>query len=247
MDFLADVAGWFTDPLNWSGGDGIPVRLLEHLVLSGIPLLLAVAVAVPLGLWVGHTGRGTALVVNLTNVGRAVPSLAILVIAFMLLSAPLVALGLRRDVGEVATGLAMIALAIPPIVTNTYIGLQEVDRELLEAGRGMGMHETELLRRVELPLALPVMLAGIRTSAVQVVATATLGAVVATGGLGRYIIDGIAQRRHDEVFAAALLVAALSIATELAFGWLQRRAISPGLQVQGPPPAASRRSAGPGA
>ncbi|HUH07377.1 MAG TPA: ABC transporter permease [Egibacteraceae bacterium] len=231
MEFLAEVAGWFTDPANWSGSDGIPTRLIEHLVLSGVPLLVAVAIALPLGLWVGHTGRGAAIVVNLSNIGRAVPSLAILIIAFMLLSAPLVAFGLRRDVGEVATALAMIALAIPPIVTNAYIGLQEVDRELIEAGRGMGMRETQLLWRVELPLAIPVVLAGVRTSAVQVVATATLGAVVATGGLGRYIIDGIAQRAHEEVFAGALLVTALSIATELAFALVQRRAVSPGLRT----------------
>lgn len=230
MDFLVEVAGWFTDPANWAGSDGIPTRLIEHVVLSGAPLLVAVAIGLPLGLWVGHTGRAAAIVVNLSNVGRAVPSLAILIIAFMLLSPPLVALGLRRDVGEVATALAMIALAIPPIVTNAYIGLHEVDRELVEAGRGMGMRETQLLWSVELPVALPVILAGIRTSAVQVVATATLGAVVATGGLGRYIIDGIAQRAHEEVFAGALLVATLSTVTELAFALAQRRAVSPGLR-----------------
>lgn len=235
MEFLSEVAGWLADPANWSGNDGIPTRLIEHFVLSGVPLLVAMAFALPLGLWVGHTGRGAAIVVNLSNVGRAVPSLAILIIAFMLLSTPLVALGLRRDVGEVATALAMFALAVPPMVTNAYVGLQEVDREVVEVGRGMGMRDTQLLWRVELPLALPVVLAGVRTSAVQVVATATLGAVVATGGLGRYIIDGIAQRAHEEVFAGALLVAVLSIAAELAFALVQRCATSPGLRTPIPP------------
>jgi osmoprotectant transport system permease protein len=246
MEFLGQVLAWFADPLNWTGPDGVPIRLLEHVVLAGVPLAASIAVALPIGLWIGHTGRGAGIVVNLSNTGRAVPSLAILVIAFMLLSAPLVSLGLRRDVGEVATGLAMFALAIPPIVTNAYIGLREVDPELVEAGRGMGMRELQLLSRVELPIALPVVLAGIRTSAVQVVATATLGAVVATGGLGRYIIDGIAQQLDHEVFAGALLVAVLSIATELAFAAIQRWAISPGLRGAVPPAPREPAQAGRG-
>ncbi|HJP70881.1 MAG TPA: ABC transporter permease [Candidatus Limnocylindria bacterium] len=229
MEFLAEVARWFTDPLNWSGGDGVPVRLGEHLALSAIPLALAMIVALPIGAWVGHTGRGADLAVNVSNVGRAIPSLALLAIAAMVLNPPLVALGLRREAAEAATIVAMLALAIPPILTNTYVGISQVDDELVEAGRGMGMGEIEILRRVELPVALPVVLAGIRTAAVQVVATATLGAVFATGGLGRYIIDGIAQRKYEEVFAGALLVALLSIGTELLFAWIERRSVSPGV------------------
>jgi osmoprotectant transport system permease protein len=148
----------------------------------------------------------------------------------MLLQATLVDLGLRLISSEVSTMIAMLALAVPPILTNTYIGVSEVDRDIVEAGRGMGMRSDQVLARVELPVALPIILVGIRTAAVQVVATATLGAVFATGGLGRFIIDGIAQRRHDEIFAGALLVALLAIATELAFGVLQARATSPGLR-----------------
>lgn len=230
MDFVGAVVGWFTDPVNWSGDDGIPIRLAEHLVLSAVPLLAALAIGLPLAAWVGHTGRFAGLAVNLSNVGRATPSLAIMALAAMLLNRWLVDLGLRREAGEIATMVAMAALAIPPIVTNTYVGISEVERELVEAARGMGMTASGLLRRVEIPLALPVILAGVRTAAVQVVATATLGAVFGTGGLGRYIIDGIAQRKEEEVFAGALIVAALSIATELAFAVIQRRAISPGLE-----------------
>ena len=118
--------------------------------------------------------------------------------------------------------IAMTALALPPILTNTYVGVSEVDRDLVEAGRGMGMTTRQILRRVELPVALPVILAGIRTAAVQVVATATLGAVFATGGLGRYIIDGIAQQRYDKVLAGAMLVAGLSILTEIGFTLVER-------------------------
>ncbi|MEP7082754.1 MAG: ABC transporter permease [Chloroflexota bacterium] len=230
MDFLADVVAWFADPANWSGSDGVPTRLLEHLALSAIPLAIAVLIALPLGAWIGHTGRAAGLVINLANVGRAIPSLAILGVAAMLLNVPLVELGLRSVSAEVATIIAMTALAIPPILTNTYVGISEVDRDLVDAGRGMGMRPIQLLRLVEVPVGLPIILGGIRTAAVQVVATATLGAVFATGGFGRYIIDGIAQRRNDEVFAGALMVALLSIATELAFAAIQRRAISPGLR-----------------
>jgi osmoprotectant transport system permease protein len=233
MEFLREVARWLTDPVNWSGGDGIPVRIGEHLLLSAVPLGLAIVVALPIGAWVGHTGRGADLAINLSNVGRAIPSLAVLAIAAQVLNRPFVDIGLRREAAEAATIVAMLALAIPPILTNAYVGITQVDDDLVEAGRGMGMRESEILRRVELPVALPVVLAGVRTAAVQVVATATLGAVFATGGLGRYIIDGIAQRRYEEVFAGAVMVGLLSIGTELAFAAIQRNAVSPGLVAPG--------------
>lgn len=232
MELFADVAAWFADPANWSGSDGVPVRLAEHLVLSVVPLALAAAVALPIGAWIGHTGRFSNLVINVANVGRAIPSLAILAVATMLLQGWLASIGLRAVSSEIATIIAMVALAIPPILTNTYVGIHEVERDLVEAGRGMGMRELQVLARVEAPAAIAVILVGIRTAAVQVVATATLGAVFATGGLGRYIIDGIAQRRDDEVFAGALLVAGLSIATELAFAVIQRLVTSPGLRAR---------------
>jgi osmoprotectant transport system permease protein len=230
MEFASAVIGWLTDPVNWTGDDGIPIRLAQHLVLSAAPLGVALAVGLPLAAWIGHTGRFAGLAINLSNVGRAIPSLAIMALAAMLMNRWLVELGLRREAGEIATMVAMAALAIPPIVTNTYVGISEVERELIEAARGMGMTASQVLRRVEVPLALPVILAGVRTAAVQVVATATLGAVFGTGGLGRYIIDGIAQRKEEEVFAGALIVAALSIGTELAFAVIQRRAVSAGLK-----------------
>ena len=233
MEFLASVVAWFADPANWSGRDGVPARIAEHLVLSVIPLLAAVAIAGPIGAWVGHTGRFANLAVNVANVGRAIPSLAILAVATMLLQAWLVDIGLRSVASEIALMIAMAALALPPILLNTYVGISEVDRDLVEAGRGMGMRPTQVLARVELPVALPVVIVGIRTAAVQVVATATLGAVFATGGLGRYIIDGIAQRRYDEVFAGALVVALLSILTELVFTFLAAGVTSPGLRAPG--------------
>lgn len=241
MDFFAEVVAWFGDPANWSGADGVPARIGEHLVLAGVPLLVAVGLALPIGLYIGHTGRFATLAINISNVGRAIPTLAILSIAWLLLSRPLVEIGLRRDAAEVTTAIAMIALALPPIITNAYVGLAGVDHDLIEAARGMGMTGRQVLLRLELPLALPVVLAGVRTAAVQVVATATLGAVVGTGGLGRYLIDGLAQRKYEEVFAGGLLVAILAIATELFFAWLQRRTVSPGLQS---PAASDRREPG---
>lgn len=229
MEFFGEVAGWFADPANWSGQDGIPARLGEHLVLSLIPLIGAILIALPIGAWIGHTGRFTNVAINVANVGRAIPSLAILAFVAIVSQPFFVMIGLRSVASEAATIVALVALAIPPILTNTSIGIGEVDDEMVEAGRGMGMRGGQILRQVELPVALPIILAGIRTAAVQVVATATLGAVVATGGLGRYIIDGIAQRRNEEVFAGALIVALLSILTELAFTAIARATTSRGL------------------
>jgi osmoprotectant transport system permease protein len=224
MDFLAAALAWLLDPLHWTGADGIPTRIGEHLFLSAVPVAAAVLVALPLGLYIGHTGRGAIVVVSIANVGRALPSLGIMGIALLFTA------GLGLGFGEPALVIALFALAVPPMVTNAFAGLRAVDRDLVEAGRGMGMRELQLLIRVELPLAMPVILAGVRIAAVQVVATASLGAVIATGGLGRYIIDGIANRDYPEVFVGAVLTAVLSVATELAFASLQRMATSPGLQ-----------------
>jgi len=230
VEFFGAVIGWLVDPVNWSGSDGIPTRLGEHLVLSVVPLVLAMLVALPIGAWIGHTGRFANVAINVANLGRAIPSLAILALVAILLQGFIVSIGLRSIASEVATMVALFALAIPPILTNTFIAISEVDDQLVEAGRGMGMRDSQVLWQIEIPVGLPVILVGVRTAAVQVVATATLGAVVATGGLGRYIIDGIAQRLDHEVFAGALIVAALSIATELAFTAIERRATSPGLR-----------------
>lgn len=246
MEFFGEVAAWFADPVNWSGSDGVPARIVEHLILSAVPLILAVAVALPIGAWIGHTGRFPNLVINIANVGRAIPSLAILAIAAMLLQRFLVELGLRDASSEIITMIALFFLAIPPILTNAYVGINEVDDQIVEAGRGMGMRDRDILRRVEIPVGLPVILVGVRTAAVQVVATATLGAVIGTGGLGRYIIDGIAQRGFDEVFAGALIVAALSIATELTFSFIERRATSPGLRGRDTAPRELAQTGRPG-
>jgi osmoprotectant transport system permease protein len=223
MDLVSEAVGWLIDPAHWQGGDGIPTRLLEHVVLSGGALLAAMALALPPGLVTGHTGRGGFVAIALANVGRALPSFALLVMVLPFV-APL--LGLRFW----PTFVALVLLAIPPILTNAYTGMRGVDPETVEAARGMGMSGSEVALRVELPIALPVVIAGIRTAAVQVVATATLGAVAAGGGLGRYIVDGFARNDDGRLIVGALLVALLALATERFFALLELKTISPGLR-----------------
>jgi len=232
VELFGEGVAWLSDPANWTDPrNGILLRLWEHVSLSGVSLLVAALIALPLGLWIGHTGRGAAAVIAIANIGRAVPSVGWLGIVFPVT----LALFGRGGLGFLPSLIALVALAIPPMVTNTYAGLREVDRDLVEAGRGMGMREMEVLRGVEVPVALPVILAGVRISAVQTVATATLASIVGGGTLGEFIVQGIFVRALDRVVGAAILVAALAILTELTFSYIQRRAISPGLRDQSAP------------
>jgi len=227
MNVVADVIAWLTDPAQWSGPDGIPVRTLQHIYYSLLATAVAAAVALPIGVFVGHTGRGALFAVNLTNLGRSIPSLGIIILMFTLVG-----------FGIVPVLVTLIALAIPPIVTNSYIGVRSVDRDVREAAEGMGMRGRQVLWQVELPVAMPLIMAGIRTSTVQVVATATLAAFVGLGGLGRYLIDGLPQRDLAQVVGGAILVAVLSLATELALGRVQALVVSDGLAGRGADAAA---------
>ncbi len=221
MDFLSRVVEWFSTGSHWSGGAGALHRIVEHVSMAGGSVLVAAAVALPLGIWLGHTGRGGAVAVNVSNIGRAIPSFAILVIA-----AQVVGIGWKPAFA------ALVALAMPPMVTNAYVGMREVDADVRESARGMGMTGAQSLFQVELPVALPLVMTGVRTAAIQVVATATLAALVAWGGLGRFIVDGISQRDFVQVFAGATLVAALSILTELALAGVQRLLAPRGLRTR---------------
>jgi osmoprotectant transport system permease protein len=225
VSFLLEVLAWLTAPEHWVGSDGIPNRIGEHLLLSSLTVVVAVLIALPLGVLFGHTGRGGFLAINIANLGRALPSLALL--ALML---P-VALSLKLGLGFWPTFFALVPLGIPPIMTNSYVAVRGVDRDVVEAARGMGFRERQVLSRVELPIAAPLIIAGIRNSAVAIVATATLGALVAGGGLGRYIVDGLARQEYPRLFVGALLVALLCIIVELAFGVFERVAISAGLKT----------------
>jgi osmoprotectant transport system permease protein len=211
---IAQVWSWLTDPAQWSGPNGIPVRLVEHLRISGFALLLACLVALPVAVWLGHVGRGGFLAINVGNVGRAIPTYALLVIF-----ASMDPIG----VGEKAAVLALAVFALPPLLTNTYVAMRQVDPEVKDAARGMGMTGGQLLRRVELPLALPFTFAGLRTTTVQVVATATFAALVGGGGLGRYVVDGFGLQDPAELYGGVVLVALLSVAVELVLAAVQRR------------------------
>jgi osmoprotectant transport system permease protein len=216
MNILTDVAAWFADPEHWQGSHGIPTRVLEHLELSGLAVAVAVLLAGPVALYFGHRRRGSLLAVNIANVGRGLPSLALLAFALP------IAISLGLGLGFWPTLFALVPLAIPPILTNTVVAVEGVDPDIVDAARGMGFTEPQVLRRIEVPLGLPVILAGLRTASVNVVATATLGAIVAGGALGRFIVDGLALQDYPQLVAGALLVALLAIATEVSFGALER-------------------------
>lgn len=212
MEFLGRVIEWFTTASHWRGSAGVPARVIEHAEISLAAVATAAVVAIPIGLTLGHIRKGGAVAVNVANVGRALPSLALLI-----LFQDLFGLGAKPAYA------AMVALALPPMLTNTYIGVRDVDADIREAARGMGMRGREILLRVELPLALPLVVAGLRTASVNVIATATLAAIVAGGGLGRFIVDGLAQQDTPQAFAGAFLVAVVAISTEVALGATQRR------------------------
>lgn len=223
--FFSEVVLWFSE--NWSGSSGIPVRLLEHLQMSFIAVAVGAVIALPLGLAIGHTRRAEFLVVSTVNLGRAIPSFGLLFLFVILF-------GIGLDLPPWLRPpilFALILLAIPPILTNTYVGVQGVDRDTLEAARGMGLTGGQILRRLEVPLGAPLIVAGLRIAAVQVVATASLAAVVAGGGLGRFIVDGFATGNDPQIFGGALLVAALALAIELGFGIVER-AVTPRTQVR---------------
>jgi osmoprotectant transport system permease protein len=226
MSTLADVIRWFLDPKHWSGPDGIPVRLVQHIQLSAECVLIGALIALPIGILLGHYGRFGNLAINVSNVGRAIPSFGILVIAFQIFG-----------LGDLPIIISLTALAIPPMVTNSYVALREVDPDIKEAARGMGYRELAQVLRVELPLAVPLIMAGVRTSAVQVVATATLAALIAGGGLGRYVIDGLDQQDYTKLFAGAILVALLALATELALAAVERVLVPRGMRLLRAPTA----------
>jgi osmoprotectant transport system permease protein len=214
---LGDAVVYLNDPFNWTNPTGILHLLGQHLRISAVATAVAAVVAVPVGALLGHSGRGGGFVVALSNVSRAVPTLALLTLFAV---TPI-------GFGPTATTIALALFAIPPILTNTYVGFRGVDRDVVEASRAMGMSPGQVVRRAELPLAAPLLMTGIRTAAVQVVATATLAALVAGGGLGEIINLGFGQQDYGQVLAGAILVAALAVLTELVLAVLAW-ALTPG-------------------
>lgn len=216
----ADTARWLTAAEQWRGQDGIPNRLAEHVVLSAVVLAIALALSLPVGLWLGHRGRGATAVVTVANMTRAVPSFGLIVLGVVTFG-----IGPGPVVG------ALVVLAVPPILVNTSTAVAGVDADLKEAARGQGLSGLQLLRQVEVPASVPLILAGVRTAAVLVVATATLAAVVpGVGGLGPYIVDGIGQQDRAKAVGGAVLVAGLAALTEGALAAVQRLATPAGVR-----------------
>ncbi|GHB38283.1 glycine/betaine ABC transporter permease [Streptomyces xanthochromogenes] len=213
MNTLSDTWSWLTSAAHWSGENGIWNRLGQHLWLTALCLVLSCLIALPVALVLGHLGKGGTLAVNISNVGRAVPTFAVLV---LLLLTPI------GKYGEWPTIIALILFAVPPLLTNAYVGMREVDRDVVRAARGMGMTGRQLLFRVELPLALPLILTGVRIAAVQLVATATLAALAGGGGLGRIITAGFNLASTPQVVAGAILVAVFALVVEGLFEVVQR-------------------------
>jgi osmoprotectant transport system permease protein len=227
VNVVGEVLQWLSDPARWQGANGIPIRVWEHIGYSLGATLVAMVIALPLAFWIGHTGKGGLLAVNVANVGRAVPTFGLILAAFVIFGLNLV-----------PVYIALVLMAIPPILTNGFVGIREVDPEVREAAEGMGMTGWQVLWRVEIPVALPLIMTGIRTSAVQVVATATLAAFVGLGGLGRFIIDGLAQgaqvnpRARSMVIVGSVLVALLAVVTELLLDRLERLMVPKPLATQ---------------
>jgi osmoprotectant transport system permease protein len=220
-----DVWTWFTSGSTWSGPSGIASRVQEHVWYSLSAVIIAIVLGLPAAVWLGHRRRFGTLAINLSNIGRAVPSFAILILGAQLW-------GLDEVTGvPVAAMVALVALALPPLVTNGYVAMAQVDDAVRDAARGMGMTGGQSLWRAELPVAVPGIMNGIRIATLQVVATAALAAVLGAGGLGRYIVDGIAVRDFPRVFGGALLVAALALAVEGLLALAQHVATPKGVRL----------------
>jgi len=216
MTFFLEALAFIADPANWAGPVGIGARLGQHLGITGLSVLLAAVVALPLGLLIGHTGRGRALVIGVTGAARALPTFGMLIL-FVLLG---IQFGFGLSLGPVIA--VLVILAIPPLLAGAYAGVEAVDRVTVDAARAQGMTEWQILTRVELPLALPLVVGGFRSATLQVVATATVAAYVAQGGLGRYLIEGLRNQDYVRAVIGALLVAALALILDGLFALVQR-------------------------
>ncbi|MEB8340951.1 ABC transporter permease [Streptomyces endophyticus] len=211
FELFKNLGAWLVGGEQWAGSDGIATRIAEHLQYSLLATLVAAAIALPVGLLIGHTGRGAFIAINLSSFGRALPTVGLVVLVF-----------LASGLSMWPVYIALVALAVPSIVTNTYAGMTAVDPEVRDAARGQGMKAHQVLFQVELPLALPLIMTGLRLALIQVVATATIAAYVSFGGLGRYVFDGLAQRDLVQVLGGAVLVAVVAIVLDLALSGLQR-------------------------
>lgn len=217
MSATSQLVGYLSTSAHWSGERGIPHRSVEHLRLAGSAVVVATVIALPPAVWLGHVRRGGLAAQSIVNIGRAVPSLAIVAILFPL------SLRFGFGLGFWPTFGALVLLAIPPMFTNAYVGVRSVDPAVVEAARGMGMRRVQVITRVQVPSGLPLILGGVRVAALQVIATATLGAYVGFNGLGSFINEGFRQQDDGKLLTGALLVALLALVVDVLFGRVMRR------------------------
>jgi osmoprotectant transport system permease protein len=236
---IHDIFSFLTTSANWSGPDGVPTRLAEHAKYSLIALVIASLIALPLGLVIGHTGRGTALVSGIANSLRALPTIGLLIF-FVVLVSPHVH-GKGDAAYLIPTEIVLVLLAVPSILSNTYAGVQNVDPAVRDAAMGMGMTGVQVLFKVELPCALQLIISGVRSATLQVVATATIAAYVSLGGFGRFVFDGLSQEDYPQMASGALLVAVLAVLADLGLALIQRAVVSRGISGRYAKTGSSRR------
>ncbi|MGA8258424.1 MAG: ABC transporter permease [Nocardioides sp.] len=234
MDLLLGALRWIFDPAHWETGSRSPLpiqdRLFEHLRYTGASMAIASAIALPLGFYIGHTGRGRQFVISFTGAMRALPTLGLLYFLLMVFG-----YWLSFDTAPiVGATIAFVILAIPSLLAGAYSGLESVDRQTIDAARASGMTEWQILVRVEIPLALPLIVGGIRAAALQVIATVTIASYAGLGGLGRIIAAGIGLNDYDRILGGALLVTALALGVDALFALLQRLTRTPGITEQRP-------------
>ena len=223
MNFFAEALAWLVDPANYTGPNAVGIRLLEHLGFTIVTLVLASAIAIPLGFLIGHTGRGRGLAVSTSGAFRAIPTLGLLTLV-----------ALTVGIGLTAPYVALTVLAIPPILAGAYSGFEAIDRKIIDAARAVGMSEGQIVRKVELPLGLPLLIGGLRSATLQIVATATLAAYVADFGLGRYLFAGLKTRDYAEMLGGSILVILLALALEGIFTVLQKLVVPRGVAAGRP-------------
>ncbi len=224
---ISDIGSYLFASEHWQGPDGFPTRLLEHVQYCAIALLIALVIALPLGLLIGHTGKGTAVVAGIANSLRALPTIGLLIFFVVLISPHIQGKGDAAYL--IPSEIVLVLLAIPSILSNTYAGVQNVDAAARDAAKGMGMTGSQVLFKVELPCALPLIMSGFRSATLQVVATATIAAYVSLGGLGRYVFDGQAQQDYPQMASGALVVALLAMLADFVLAMVQRGIVSRGI------------------
>ncbi|WP_411698492.1 ABC transporter permease [Conyzicola sp.] len=233
MNLFSEAMAWLFAPERYAGADALQIRIGEHLFYTFISLAIAGAIAIPLGYFIGHTGRGRELAIGISGAARAIPSFGLILLLVTLI-------GVTQK--PLAAFIAFVLLGIPSILAGAYSGLEAVDRRVIDAARAVGMTEWQILWKVEIPLGLPLLIGGLRSAALQIVATVTLAAYIGLGGLGGYIISGLALRQFDQMLGAALVIVALALVLDGIFALAERLVVPRGVAAGRAPDVRTRSS-----